>query len=127
MTNLGNKETLAKNLSYYINKSGKTKKEIAEIVGVAPSTLNEWTKGKKYPRIDKIEMLANYFRILKSDLIEERTDEHRKISEKNSALADATIRMRTDNEFFSIVEGLNRLNPAQLASVKQIVDTFLKG
>ena len=127
MTNLGNKETLAKNLSYYIDKSGKTKKDIAEIVGVAPSTLNEWTKGKKYPRIDKIELLANYFKILKSDLIEERTKEHRKIQEKNSALADATIRMRTDNEFFSIIEGLNRLNPAQLASVKQIVDTFLKG
>lgn len=127
MTNLGNKETLAKNLSYYIDKSGKTKKDIAEIVGVAPSTLNEWTKGKKYPRIDKIELLANYFKILKSDLIEERTEEHRKIQEKNNALTDVTIRMRSDNEFFSIVEGLNRLNPAQLASVKQIVDTFLKG
>ena len=127
MTNLGNKETLAKNLTYYINKSGKTKKEIAEIVNVAPSTLNEWTKGKKYPRIDKIELLANYFKILKSDLIEERTAEHRKIQEKNSALTDATIRMRTDNEFFSIVEGLTRLDAVQLASVKQIVDAFLKG
>lgn len=126
MTNLGNKETLAKNLSYYIDKSGKTKKEIAEIVKVAPSTLNEWTKGKKYPRIDKIELLANYFKILKSDLIEERTAEDRKNQEKNSALADATIRMRTDNDFFSIIEGLNKLSPVQLASVKQVVDAFLK-
>lgn len=48
------------------------------------------------------------------------------VKEKNSTLSDAVIRMRTDNEFFSIIEGLNRLNPAQLASVKQIVDTFLK-
>ena len=126
MTNLGNKETLAKNLSYYIDKSGKTKKDIAEIVGVAPSTLNEWTKGKKYPRIDKIEILANYFKILKSDLIEERTKEHRQIQEKNSSLTEAVIRMRTDNEFFSIIEGLNKLSPVQLASVKQVVDAFLK-
>ena len=43
---------------------------VAEAVGVAPSTFNEWMKAKKYPRIDKIEMLANYFGILKSDLIE---------------------------------------------------------
>lgn len=49
------------------------------------------------------------------------------VQKKNDALTDAVIRMRTDNEFFSVVEGLNRLNPAQLASVKQIVDTFLKG
>lgn len=49
------------------------------------------------------------------------------VQKKNDALTDAVVRMRTDNEFFSIIEGLNRLNPAQLASVKQIVDTFLKG
>lgn len=71
MSGLGNKEIFAKNLIYYVNRSGKDQKVIAEIVGVAPSTFNEWMKGKKYPRIDKIEILANYFGILKSDLIEE--------------------------------------------------------
>lgn len=49
------------------------------------------------------------------------------VQQKNSALADITIRARTDNEFFSIVNGLNQLNREQLASVKQIVDVFLKG
>jgi transcriptional regulator with XRE-family HTH domain len=71
MSNLGNKEVLAKNLAYYLERSGKDQKEVAEVLGVAPSTFNEWMKAKKYPRIDKIEMLANYFGILKSDLIEE--------------------------------------------------------
>ena len=49
---------------------------MAEIVGVAPSTFNAWVKGKKYPRMDKVELLANYFGILKSDLIEERGTAH---------------------------------------------------
>jgi transcriptional regulator with XRE-family HTH domain len=70
MSNLGNKEVFAKNLAYYLKKSGRDQKEVAEVVGVAPSTFNEWMKAKKYPRIDKIEILANYFGILKSDLIE---------------------------------------------------------
>lgn len=74
MSNIGNREVFAKNLSYYINISGRDQKEIAKVVGVAPSTFNEWVKGKKYPRIDKIEILANYFGILKSDLIEENKD-----------------------------------------------------
>ncbi len=125
MSNIGNKQTMAKNLSYYVERSGKTKRELAEIIGVASSTFNEWTKGNKYPRIDKIEMLANYFGILKSDLIEERTQEHRQMQQINSVLADLTIRMRTDNDFFSVVEGLNQLDAVQLASVKQIVETFL--
>lgn len=75
MSGLGNKEIFAKNLKYHVERSGKDQKVIAEIVGVAPSTFNEWVKGKKYPRIDKIEMLANYFGILKSELIEERGED----------------------------------------------------
>lgn len=72
MTSLGNKTVLARNLTYYVDRSGRTQKELAEVVGVATSTFNDWMKGKKYPRIDKIELLANYFGILKSDLIEDR-------------------------------------------------------
>ena len=74
MSNIGNKEIFAKNLARYLDRSGKEQKEIAEIIGVAPSTFNEWMKAKKYPRMDKIEMLANFFGILKSDLIEEATE-----------------------------------------------------
>ena len=125
MSNIGNKETFAKNLSYYLERSGKTQRELAEVVGVATSTFNDWMKAKKYPRIDKIEILADYFRILKSDLIEERTTEHREMQQKNDVLTDIVIRLRTDEEFCSIVEGLNKLDTAQLASVKQIVETFL--
>jgi transcriptional regulator with XRE-family HTH domain len=76
VSNIGNKETFAKNLLYYLEWSGKNQKEVAEAIGVTPASLNEWTKAKKYPRIDKIEMLARYFGILKSDLIEEHTSKH---------------------------------------------------
>ena len=36
------------------------------------STFCDWVNGNKYPRIEKIEMLARYFGIQKSDLIESR-------------------------------------------------------
>lgn len=73
MSNIGNKETLSKNLAYYLDRSGKTQKELAEIAGVAPSAITAWIQGTRYPRIDKIEKLADYFGILKSDLIEDQT------------------------------------------------------
>ena len=40
------------------------------------STFTDWCNGNIYPRIDKIELLANYFEIKKSDLVEnkEKTD-----------------------------------------------------
>ena len=66
------KDVMAKNLRKYMERSGKTQKEMSEIVGVSTATFSEWINGKKYPRIDKIEIMADYFGILKSDLIEEK-------------------------------------------------------
>ena len=80
MNGLGNKEIFSANLLYYIERSGKAQRDIAEVIGVSPSTFNEWVKGKKYPRIDKIEKLANFFRVQKSALIEDR--------EKNNSTDD---------------------------------------
>ena len=74
MSNIGNKEIFAKNLTMYLQKSGRSQREMADIMGVSSSTFNDWTKGKKYPRIDKIEFLANYFGIKKSDLIEDKKE-----------------------------------------------------
>jgi transcriptional regulator with XRE-family HTH domain len=45
---------------------------VALAIGVTPASFNEWISGRKYPRIDKIELLARYFGILKSDLIEDK-------------------------------------------------------
>jgi transcriptional regulator with XRE-family HTH domain len=103
MSNLGNKEIFAKNLAYYLEKSGRDQREVAEVVGVAPSTFNEWMKAKKYPRIDKIEILANYFGILKSDLIEEVKENgyspsEPKLTEGEKVLLDLFNRVPEDQQ-----------------------------
>ena len=72
MKGLGNKAIMSKNLKYYIEKSGKDRRELAETWGFPYSTVTEWINGRKYPRIDRIEIMADYFGILKSDLIEEQ-------------------------------------------------------
>ena len=72
MSDLGNKDVFAKNLKYYMDKTGKTRNDIAKITNVPYSTVASWCNALYYPRIDKIEMLANYFNILKSDLVENK-------------------------------------------------------
>ena len=114
MSNIGNKETMSKNLKYYIERSGKDRKELAEIWGFPYSTVTEWINGKKYPRIDRIEIMADYFGILKSDLIEEKSEEHREMQEKNNILVDVIARLRTDPEFLSVVERISKLDSEQL-------------
>lgn len=73
MSNLGNKKIMAKNIQYYMNKHQKTRNEMCEALGVKYTTFTDWVKGNSYPRIDKIELMANYFGISKADLVEERT------------------------------------------------------
>ena len=75
-TNLGNKKIFSANLDFYMKKFGKTRSEICDALGFNYATFSDWANGRNYPRIDKIEKLANYFGILKSDLIEERIEKN---------------------------------------------------
>ena len=72
MSNLGNKEIMAKNIQYYMDLHNKSRNDMCEALGVKYTTFTDWVKGNAYPRIDKIELMANYFGIEKSDLVEER-------------------------------------------------------
>ncbi len=72
-----NKNVFAENLQYYMNEKGVSRREISETLGVSYFTFTSWVNGKKYPRMDKVEMLAEYFGIQKSDLIEERLTEEK--------------------------------------------------
>ena len=74
MSNLGNKEIMAKNIQYYMDKYGKTRQDMCEALGVKYTTFTDWVKGNSYPRIDKIELMANYFGISKADLVEDHND-----------------------------------------------------
>lgn len=119
------KEVFAENLRYYMELSNKNQKEMSAIVGVSAPTFNEWLKAKKFPRIDKIERLAQYFGIKKSDLIEKRITEE--THKKNDIATDIAVRLVKDSEFLSVVEIINKLNPEQLASIKQVASVLLKG
>lgn len=70
MNDLGNKEIFAKNLKNYMNIYNVDRNELCQKLNIPYSTLADWLNAKKYPRIDKIEILADYFNVQKSDLIE---------------------------------------------------------
>lgn len=128
MSSLGNKKVLAKNLSFYIERSGKDRRELAEAWGFPYSTVTEWINGRKYPRIDKIEKMADYFGIQKSDLIEEKievpmTKEEQK---KSDAIVDITVRLHSDKDFFMFVDSVNKLTGEQFARAKGLMDLFFK-
>lgn len=70
MSDLGNKQIMANNIKKFLASSEKTQKELCQSLGFRESTFSDWVNAKTYPRIDKIEMMANYFGITKADLVE---------------------------------------------------------
>lgn len=72
MNDRSSKQILAKNIRHYMEQNNKTRNEMCEALGVKYTTFTDWVNAKTYPRIDRIEQLAAYFGIEKSDLLEER-------------------------------------------------------
>ena len=69
---MDNKEIFSINLKRMMEQRGISRQDLSKILGVSYFTLSDWVNGKKYPRMDKVEMLADYFGVLKSDLIEDK-------------------------------------------------------
>lgn len=119
--NTYNKEIFAKNLKSYIYKKGKDRKEVAKELSVSYSTLTDWVNGKKYPRIEKIEMLADYFGVSKSDLIEDFEE----IKKDNDRLVAIIVKLRTNKELLDVAEKLIYLDKEKLKSLSSLLDTFI--
>jgi transcriptional regulator with XRE-family HTH domain len=113
------KEVFANNLLYYMNRKGISQKELSEILGVSAPTVNEWIKAKKYPRIDKIEMLANYFGILKSDLIEDK-----KMKEYPEEMAILAASIMRDSELLEMIQKFKKLSERNRIAVIQMIDNL---
>lgn len=88
MSELGNKEIMAKNIKRYLEMHDMTQTDLCNALGFKFMTVSDWINAKSYPRIDKIEMMANFFHISKKDLIEEPSEE----SEIDRYLTDPDLR-----------------------------------
>lgn len=106
MSGLGNKEIMAKNIQYYMALNNKTRQEMCSALGVKYTTFTDWVKGNVYPRIDKIELMANYFGIEKSDLVEER-----------NPISSKPVKSVTINVLGRVAAGL------PIEAVEHIIDT----
>ena len=107
------KEIFSKNLKKYMELNNKTQADIINDLGLSSSTVSNWCTGQKLPRMNKIEMLANYFGINKSDLIEDK--ELEKAEQKIEELSEE------NKIFFSKYE---KLSPEAKKQMLKIIETF---
>ncbi|MBO5238691.1 MAG: helix-turn-helix transcriptional regulator [Lachnospiraceae bacterium] len=123
MSDLGNKAVMAKNIQYYMDKQGKTRIEMCEALGVKYTTFTDWVKGNTYPRIDKIELMANYFGISKADLVEDKSTEESYYT--NPATAQIAQEIYENKDLLLLFEVARDAKPEYLRQVHDML-LFLK-
>lgn len=121
-----NKKIMARNIKKYMAKKGVTNQQLCDDLNFKYTTFMDWIKGVTYPRMPKVEAMADYFGILKSDLIEEKMPEREEMQKKAGTIADTALRMKTDPDFLSIIKMLLVLDKEKLKDVLNLLTAFLK-
>lgn len=114
------------NIGVYIKERrealGMSQDELAEKMGYkSRSTIAKIEKGVNDVTQTNIVKFAEVLRTTPAYLMGwEKTEK------KNNAIADIVIRMRTDEDFLSLVESLNELDAEKLTAIKQLISTLFK-
>ena len=70
-----NKLIMARNIKRFMEMKGVSNQQVCDALGFKYTTFMDWIKGVTYPRIGKVEAMAQYFGCEKSDLIEDKKEE----------------------------------------------------
>lgn len=97
------KEIFRRNLLHYLGNTPQA--EVAKALNVSPQTFNTWCQGKALPRMGKVQSLADYFGVLKSDLIED---------------ASAKNEMNEDTDSFTSI--FQRLSPSHQKAILEYIN-----
>ena len=65
------REIFVKNLRYLMDAKGITQADICREMEVSSATVSDWCSGKKYPRVDTMQRLADLLGVLFSTLTTE--------------------------------------------------------
>lgn len=125
MNNNESNVVFANNLRYYLEKSERSQKELAHQIKVSPGTVCDWMKGRTYPRMDKVEAMAEYFGIEKSDLIEERNVSNKYYMEKK--VAEIAKELYSDPGAVDLWLDIRKLSNTNREIVKSLINSLTKG
>lgn len=118
---LGNKEIMARNIKRYMALNEKDRKTVCSDLGIRYTTFTDWINGKTYPRIDKIEILANYFGVTKADLVEDHSEEPDEYY-LNSDARDLAEFLHKNPKYKVLFDASRKVKPEDIDFVKQMID-----
>lgn len=94
---------------------------------IPKSAVSQYLSGKSQNMdSERLYLICKYLNVSEPWMMGYDIPMERNTEKKNNAIADIVVRLRTDVEFFSLVESLNGLDVEKINAIKQMVSTFLK-
>lgn len=121
MTDEEQKRIFANNLNRYISLNQKQQIDVAKDLGINPTTFNMWCKGNSMPNVGKIQRLADYFGIGKSDLTDLKESK-----EPDKEYADITLKIALyDERFKKLIIEYSKLPSMKKDLLCDFFETFI--
>lgn len=113
------------NLRRLMEEYGKSQKDVADAIGVSKQTFNKWILGKSLPRMDKVDALAKYFKVNRSDLLESNATQKEDyyLNPETRELAEFLFNNPKYKVLFSAARDVP---PEDLEFVRDLLDRFKK-
>lgn len=125
MKNYENKEVFSTNLRYYIARKGIAKQDLARAAGVSNSSITDWVQGRSYPRMDRIQKLADYLGCEKLDLIEEHSFSNQYYLDKQ--VDGLAKELKSDHKAVEIFQEIKKLSPSNKEMILNLINSLPKG
>lgn len=86
------------NLKKIMALKGKNQSDIVKALNFKQSTVSDWLNGKKYPRMDKVQMLANYLNVDIIELVDNQSNDSITFTNTEKALIKNYRQLNEQNQ-----------------------------
>lgn len=118
------RRVFSKRLNYYMSLNNKNQMDLMNDLDLSSSTVSSWCTGKKLPRMGKIQMLADYFHIEKSDLLEDKSKEENYYLDKESS--DMAQFIFENPEYKVLFDASRKVKPEDIQFVAEMIERMSK-
>lgn len=142
---------IGRNITNLLIEKEKTQQELADAIGVSKSTVSTWTNGKRIPRMDKVDLMCDYFGVNRSDILSSHgfhvhplpmpksaeEDFKRKVLEimeeqqrqqqeyyEDETVQIVTDKLRTNPEYSVLFKAASNVKPEDIELVKRFIEKF---
>lgn len=118
--------SFARNLKFYLAREGKAQTDLAKYMSVSSTTVSEWCSGRKIPRADKLQAIANWFGISLLELTSDGNPYDRTTATNDGWYSDQTVkriaeRMKADKDYQIFFEAASNIRREDLDIATQII------